>query len=146
MTNKETFKLSDIERKNREADKEKERRMYANKLTLVLGWNGGHWKLGGKKVDFKDKPEVLVWIDGKSFPACYRETKGSDYDHGHSYPWTRMDIGIEDGSVLVRFLSAIDLLREGRSVFVTKKDSSVLVLREPNSQGKVLAVIEEPCN
>lgn len=61
-------------------------------------------------------PKASLIIDGISYPAEYQITSGKDYDMGHTYPWTVVDIGILDGVIQKRFLSLRKL--EKKEVFI----------------------------
>jgi len=65
-------------------------------ITFQNDWCGGRYLLDGEEfLDIERRPFGFVVIDDKIYPAQYETYTGIDYDHGHEYPWTRMDIGIE---------------------------------------------------
>lgn len=85
-------------------------------LQYQPGWNGGFYTIDGKPFNTKERPEAVITVDGEEHEAIYKDTTGSDYDHGHNYDWKLVDIGISDGYVLPRFLSVAALRAAGKLV------------------------------
>lgn len=79
-------------------------------LRYETGWNGGEYYLDDELISFKHKPKLTLIIKGKKYLSRYKEIYGTDDDHGHSYEWSRISIGIilTDGN-LSSFLSIEDL-------------------------------------
>lgn len=77
------------------------------KLTYKEGyWDGGRYYLDGEPYRFKAEETARLLIDGEVIDAVYQ------MEHGESegWRWEIMHIGIIDGVMLPRFLSAKALL------------------------------------
>ena len=57
---------------------------------------GGGYLIEGSTTKFDTGQSAKLSVDGYRYKAAFKKSFGSDYDHGHSYDWTRVDIGVED--------------------------------------------------
>lgn len=80
-----------------------------NTIKFENGWCGGKFFIGDEYFNTNKKPKANLIIDGKKYTAVYKEKRGVDNDHGHSYSWKLMHIGILDGILEKRFLSVAEL-------------------------------------
>lgn len=70
-------------------------------LTYKAGWSGGTYLIEGKSFRFnvKDKAKVSIYSNRQkievSSEAEFGIVYGSDYDSGHTYKWTLIDIFVE---------------------------------------------------
>lgn len=93
-------------------------------LTYVPGWLGGHYCLDGRQVHFTNswKGGKIYLGDGKKYKIEVQVESGTDEDMGNSYPWSITHIGIMDGSILPRFLSAKLLLKKFKVMVQDPRD------------------------
>lgn len=93
-------------------------------LSYEPGWMGGYYCVDGQRVDFTNswKAGTIYLSNGKKYKIEVQAEFGSDDDMGHEYPWQLVHIGITDGELIPRFLSAKLLLKQFKVMVQDPRD------------------------
>ncbi len=100
------------------------------KLQFEDGWGPRRYFYFDPNLDRKvsifveDKVKYTAKVNGTKFKLMMWEYNGTDYDHGHSYPWTGTALGIKarvEGIGIKVDVEIDQLLNKGIEVFVAPK-------------------------